>query len=278
MKKKLLLALKIVVSIFLIYLVSRQIDWENTGKLILELSPISLLGAFLLLNSSQFVSVRRINLFYQDLGIQFPFLQQARLYYVGMFYNIFVPGGIGGDAYKIYWLKRKNERVSNKSLIQTSLADRLGGLGGILIVLVLTFFLTPLRENTLYTTLAIATGVVGIPALGFFIRYVLSAGYPTFWKTLLPSVLVQLLQIGSICLLLLSWGITGNYELFAFIFLVSSLASVIPITIAGAGAREITFSFFSTLFVIDENVAVTTGLMFFLLTLLSSLIGGFLKV
>ncbi len=278
MKKKLLLGLKVLVSVGLIYFISLQIDWKDTGKLILELPPTFLFGALLLLNASQFVSVKRINLFYLNLGIKFPFWQQVRLYYAGMFYNTFVPGGIGGDAYKIYWLKQQNKDVSSKHIIQASLADRLGGLGGILIVLVISFFLTPLQENMLYVILAITTGVIGIPVLGIFIRYALPAGYPTFWKALLPSVLVQLLQIGCIFLLLFAWGIRENYALFTFIFLVSSLAAVLPITIGSVGARELTFTAFSVLFELDKEISFTLAFLFFLLTLISSMVGGFLKV
>ena len=54
-------------------------------------------------------------------------LRNIKLYYVGMFYNLFLPGGIGGDGYKV-WMLRREFSSSWKSLILISFLERLNGL------------------------------------------------------------------------------------------------------------------------------------------------------
>ena len=51
------------------------------------------------------------------------------LCYVGMFYNLFLPGGIGGDAYKVYQL-RKYHQGRTFAIVQAMIFDRLNGFLG----------------------------------------------------------------------------------------------------------------------------------------------------
>lgn len=261
----------------MVYWVLHQIDWREAQKLLLRLPAWSLLLALLLFNLSQIVSIVRINLFYRSLGILMDFFQQFRLYYLGMFYNLFIPGGIGGDAYKVYWLRQQHE-VRTKALIQVSLADRLSGLGAIIFWLGLFFIATPFRSDQTLSGLAGLAWFLHIPVMVWFIRRVLPAGYPVIWRSILPAILVQLLQVLCIMVLLLGWGVSHDQlMLYGFVFLLSSVAAVVPLTFGGVGARELTFLSFSSLLDIDASLAVTVAMLFFLLTAFSSLLGGFLK-
>lgn len=42
-------------------------------------------------------------------GVALPFRRSFRIYFVGLFFNNFLPANIGGDAFKIYDVTRKNE-------------------------------------------------------------------------------------------------------------------------------------------------------------------------
>jgi len=57
------------------------------------------------------------------------------------------------------------------------------------------------------------------------------------------------------------------------IFLISTIATIIPITIGGAGAREITFLYLLGSIGLETSVGVALSLMFFAISAVSSLAG-----
>ncbi len=71
-------------------------------------------------------------------GITTPVREICRLYFIGLFFNNFLPANIGGDAYKIIDLGRRENRATG--VFCATLLDRLIGLGALtaLAVLVLT--------------------------------------------------------------------------------------------------------------------------------------------
>lgn len=72
-------------------------------------------------------------------------------------------------------------------------------------------------------------------------------------------------------------GVGDQYIPYLFVFLVSSTVSVLPLTIGGVGARELVFVLAHDYVGIDQNVAVAFSLLFFLISMLTSLFGLFFK-
>ncbi len=67
-----------------------------------------------------------------------------------MFYNLFLPGGIGGDGYKIYLLQ-KNYQTGTKKIFGAVLADRISGMVALVVLaLIGVSFLNP--ENSILFT------------------------------------------------------------------------------------------------------------------------------
>ena len=62
---------------------------------------------------------------------------------------------------------------------------------------------------------------------------------------------------------------------YLFLFLISSIVAMLPITIGGAGSREITFLFGSGILQLDENTSITLSLIFYFITLFTSFWGVF---
>lgn len=56
-------------------------------------------------NISKIISSIRLNRYFKDINLSLSQTYNLKLYYLGMFYNLFLPGGIGGDGYKIYIIK-----------------------------------------------------------------------------------------------------------------------------------------------------------------------------
>jgi len=57
------------------------------------------------------------------------------------------------------------------------------------------------------------------------------------------------------------------------LFLISSIAAVIPITFGGAGARELTFLAGANYFPLEIHIAISLSVIFYMITVLASLIG-----
>lgn len=68
------------------------------------------------------------------LNIRIPNLQNLKLYALGMFYNLFLPGGSGGDGYKVYLL-RKLYKAPVKHLLSAVLLDRINGVAVVFLCL-----------------------------------------------------------------------------------------------------------------------------------------------
>jgi len=119
--------------------------------------------------------------------------------------------------------------------------------------------------------------VLAIPGwLGFlylFFRSVL----PVFTPSLTLSVVVQLLQVLQAGVLLAGLQVTDGWLAYFLVFLLSSLATLIPVTVGGLGARELVFVFSSGYLGISQDVAVTFSLLFFAINVACSLPGIFIR-
>ena len=94
-----------------------------------------------------------------------------------------------------------------------------------------------------------------------------------FWKSLGYSALVQLAQLISILFILKALHIEAHTIAYLFIFLISSIVSVVPLTLGGIGSREVTFFYGALWLGLDENTSVSISMIFFLITAIVSLLG-----
>lgn len=233
--------------------------------------------AFLLFNASQAVSARRLQIFFGAIGIYFSYKYNLLLYYLGMFYNLFLPGGLGGDGYKVFLLNKVYKK-SVKSLISTLLHDRINGLVGLLSLLALLLIFGIPTGYAFYGNLIMAGILGGVIIYFLLIRLLFKSYQKIIIPTFLLSFIIQSLQLIAALCLFLGLDLTDSYLIYLQLFLISSIVSVIPITIGGIGARELVFVYGSSLFAIDENLAVAFSLLFFLTTAISALMGAFINL
>ena len=274
MKKKIKVALKIVISIALIYLVLRNIDTSKLFETIKKSNIWWLLVAFIFFNLSKIVSAIRLNWYFKDCGVNLSTKTNLILYYIGMFYNLFLPGGIGGDGYKIYLLKKRfNTKVSK--LLQATLLDRLSGLIALLFLAALLFIFS--KYSTLYPLLkwlAVTVAIVIYPIF-IYMHKRLFKGFLTYLKqTTLYGLLVQILQLITAIFIILALKDSVPIVEFLFLFLFSSVVAVLPLTIGGVGAREFTFLYGLKLLNLEPTSGVAFSFIFFLITFISSAIGA----
>ncbi len=85
--------------------------------------------------------------------------------------------------------------------------------------------------------------------------------------------MAQLIAAGFI-LYALHDELSPEFFNYLFVFLITSIAAVSPVTIGGVGAREITFVYLAKYFQYDVSLAVSLALMFQIITLFVSLTGS----
>ncbi|MEM6801736.1 MAG: lysylphosphatidylglycerol synthase transmembrane domain-containing protein, partial [Bacteroidota bacterium] len=102
-------AAKILGSSLCLYYLFTQIAWEGIQEQLLAIHLPALILAIIFYMLSHFLSVKRLGLHFSAENIEISYVRNLRLYFLGMFYSLFLPGIIGGDGYKMYWLKNKKE-------------------------------------------------------------------------------------------------------------------------------------------------------------------------
>ena len=263
---------KILISVILLYFVFQKIPFREVTKLWSNINFIYLLIASLLFLASQIISTKRLELFFKANNFHLSFYSNLKLYFIGMFYNFFIPGGIGGDAFKVYILN-KNFDWNAKKITSSLFNDRLSGLLAIC-VLILGFSFN-LLEAKFFPILFV------LLVIGFFFTYFLTkklfSNYTTvFFKAFFYSFLVQILQVISFIFLLKSLDVTDNFTIYAVVFLASSVLSLI--SFAGIGVREMLFLQASKWFSFHPEISVSASLLFTMITAFFSLFGVIFQI
>ncbi|AWX43393.1 hypothetical protein HME9304_00381 [Flagellimonas maritima] len=272
LRKRLITVLKISISAVLIYFIFTKIDFEAVVQTLKKSNPFYLFIGMSLFVISKILSSFRLNLYFHQIGVNISQLSNLKLYLLGMFYNLFLPGGIGGDAYKGYVIQKKY-RSGTKKVVSVLLLDRLSGM--LLIFIYACAF--GLFVNTVLFQDFSWIFLFGIPisVIVFCLLHKKFFSYtmPIFWKSIGYSTFVQLSQVFCVLCILKSFGI-GLYTFeYLFIFLVSSIISVIPLTIGGIGSREVTFLYGAKWLGLDPNISISISFTFFLITAVVSLFG-----
>lgn len=271
-RKRLLSILKVLISAALIYFIFTKINIEDVLIILKKSKPFYLIAALLLIVFSKVMASFRLNLYFHVIGVLLTQKSNLKLYLLGMFYNLFLPGGIGGDAYKGYEIK-KNYEVKTKKVVSVLILDRLSGM--LLIFSYACSLAILLKETILKPYIWVFAVCIPLSIIVFFFlkKRFFSYVLPVFWKSTGYSALVQISQLIAIWCILNALDIQLNTVAYLFIFLISSIVSVLPLTIGGIGSRELTFLYGAKWLNLDTNTSVSISLVFFLMTALISLIG-----
>jgi len=280
--KRLLKSLvKFAVTATALYFVIRKIEVADILELYRQSSLVYILIALVLFTLSKLISAIRLNVFFKAIGLKLDEITNIKLYLLGMFYNLFLPGGIGGDGYKIYLLQ-KQYQTGTKKIFGAVLTDRISGMAALVILALIGISFLDTESKQLFPDFNFQISIFKFSFLlipfvflayylfiKYFYPYYLRINLITYWY----AFAVQLLQVACAWALLLALGETENHLAYIVIFLVSSAVAVLPISIGGVGVRELTFLYGSQLLNVDINIAVGISFLFYLITAVVSL-GG----
>jgi glycosyltransferase 2 family protein len=271
-KKVLKLLLKVIVTILCFWYIATKIDFTASLQAIGKANWYYMTIAVLLYALSKIISSFRLNIYFRNIQLFLSEWENMKLYWLGMFYNLFLPGSIGGDAYKVVILK-KRRNAPYKPAITATLLDRFSGLLGLGIILAGYSFLVV--DNRIFNLFLLIGSVLSIGVTFLIIKRFFKVFLPGFWNTFFGGLAVQGIQVVCIYVIMLSLGIPVSNQ-WIFIFLLASVVSVFPISMGGGlGTRELVFAEGARYFHLDPHMGVTISLIFFLCNLLSCVWGAY---
>ena len=191
-----------------------------------------------------------------------------------LFFLIFIPGGLGGDAYVAYHLRDKYG-IPFKRAIQILLSAKANGLLALILISLIFFRFSSVSNVYPYIDTMIATSSLLVLAVYHFSTKFLCGEKLTMKaKAMCFSITIQ--SILAVIAGVLVYGLAAEEHLFDYValFLISNIASL-PISIGGMGLREVTLYLAADYTAIDEEIGVALGLLGFTVIVgVSCLVGG----
>lgn len=294
MSSKIKLSLKILVSAVLLGYIFLTNDLNNILKIITssDVNYLLLSIIFIIINYF-FSSVRWYFLLLEDTKPSLTYM--VKLYFVGSFFNNFLPTSIGGDAYKIYKL---GEKISSKTNAFTAtFLERFIGMFALVIISLygyLTFAVVEIFSFIFIFILGLAIFflfMVFYPKFNFkpakLIKFfdILDKVHSSFLRyrkhkkiifySLLSSLIIQIASVMTQYFVFMSLRteIPLNYAFFAFPLIFLS-GYAIP-SVNSLGSQEILYSTFFSNIGVALNTIISASFLYHFVRLLVSLIGAY---
>ena len=261
---------KLLVTGIALYWVLLKIDVSELLSVLTNTDFLYLLPAIIFFVFAKYLESLRFGVFLDSIEVMITRAENFKLYLLGMFYNLFFPGGIGGDFYKIYWIKKRCS-VELKKVVVVSFFNRVVGMLALCTLALLCLPFVSLGVEISPFSLLIVPAVYTLSYWVYKVRF----GYlfKTFFSTSVLSFFIQLTQLVSAHCILMSLGVSDLFFEYWFVYLVSGLVFILPITIGGVGAREIVFVYGADILSIDISIAIALSLVIYSMRILVSL-GG----
>jgi uncharacterized membrane protein YbhN (UPF0104 family) len=266
--------LKLGVSVAALWWVISHISFKGV-IVIFSTSNILYLGCALFFLIISFIfSAFRQNLSLRITGAHLTQMLNLKLFWLGMFYNQILPGGIGGDGYKVYII-HKYRHNSIKKNIGAMLVNRIAGLVAIGMITVALYYLSGINfqinlpfGKLFWLGIPLVYGLY-IVVLKYFFKSFFKIHAGLFWW----SLILQMMQFISAVFILTAFHQSIDLYDYLFLFFISAIATALPITIGGIGAREMVFLYGAKLLSLNYEMSIALSIMFFLLTLFCSVWG-----
>jgi uncharacterized protein (TIRG00374 family) len=264
------LAVRIAVSATLMVFLASKISLTELKSLLATLNrPLLAAGVGSIFVSNLIGSCQWHQLL-KSSGIVIPFQKAFRFYFVGLFFNNFLLGNVGGDAVKVYDVTKIG--TSMYQVIAVTLLDRILGIFGLcLLATIATLFLLGVGEGEFhFLYLIIFIGCMS-PAIGFYMFKPFSNWLRRIVKFIRPlslderissvldylgefkgrktliiklmglSLIIQGLRIVAHILIAISLGVSLSPVVVGYFFVfipILGLVITLPISIMGIGVRE----------------------------------------
>jgi len=286
-------AIQIAVSLALFLFLLTRIDFSEAFRLLLKIKLRYLAVALVLFPLGQIISVVKWRYLAKPLGVQKDFKPMVGLYFIGSFFNFFMPTSIGGDITRGLYLSpdSRKTRISFLSV----LVERGSGVISHLVLASLVM-LTPfgavlpriLRFGfpavTVLSILFLSALPVLIPKSRTKLREVICGDLIVFWKRpWIGQVAVFYSMLFHLLLVVIHWCVARALSLpipFAYHFITLSLASLATLlpSFNGVGVRDAVYIYLLSLIGISPTEALLFALCWFAIMAVSGFIGAVVYV
>lgn len=279
---------------------SRIVDVLAQGRLELQVAALGVMIMLLVVGSVRWQA------FLRTLGLTLPPATALRLYFVGTFFNAFLPTGVGGDAYKVYRLRTIGRGLAPP--VTSVILDRLAGLVGLALIGAVAVLSRLSREDhrgpvlaagalSLCVLATVAFGWLGRSALGrclstsssgrsarggmkaVAVQGLEALGEPrAVGVGVAGGLLAQALTLAAMALLLISLRAELALDALATVMVVAGIAASLPVTVNGLGVREGTLVWALTAYGLSQETAFAFAILVLGLLVTSSAVGGLVYV
>lgn len=300
-KKSRNIVLKGFVTATLIFYLIYQIDFEEALNILRKSNPIYILLSFFLINLGIFISSYKWYLLLRGKGIEYSYLRLNTAYYIGSFFNNFLPSIIGGDFIKSKLISKKEDF---HLIMSSTIVERYLGVLATLVFVFVSYFIVLSRVNfpieAMIIAILISFAAIAFPIILIYgsrlsnvkklIQYLPKNTYKVlekyfialkeFKKNILIGFclsivfhLVRLLIYYTVCMFL---SVEVDIFFLAFAMSVNTIILMFPISINGIGVRESVFVVILGQIGVNPTKSALVGFSVYTLVLISSLVGGIL--
>ena len=285
--------LQVAVSGAAIALIARRVDLRESARVIAAARLDYTLAAIALYLVGQVMSAYRWRLIGVSVGLVESFAAYVRYYFIGMFFMFFGPSTLGGDLVRSLYLA---ESTGGRARAFNSVVfDRLNGLVVLVAIGAVAFVLFPqydLPRPLFYLTVAFGSAIfvawwtapVAVRVLlppGHRVRRFVEHDLGPFWRdrrmliaVTAVSLVFHFVQIATQYIVARALRLDVPFQYICIFHpLVSALASI-PITLSGIGLRESGYLLFLQRIGIPQPAAVAYGVLWFVVIVANSLVGG----
>jgi uncharacterized protein (TIRG00374 family) len=244
---------------------------------------------------SNFTGCLQWKLLLEKQKVVFPYKDLLRYFYVGLFFNNFMPGNVGGDVKKVYDIHSRSQETVGATVSATAF-DRLFGLYALnilaLVVGALFFWKDPAQRFFVLPSLWVFLGFSVFLALLFSRRlgrvfHILGRRARHLQERFLAfrdaKLLLQIVSLSGVTQILrvlshffcgLALGVDIAVSWYFYYIPMVAMVSALPISIGGFGPRELLAQKLFALAGVGSMQAVLVQLMAYLSNLVVSLAGA----
>ncbi len=291
-----MLALKTLVSVGSLYIVSRSIAWSDVGIALKQAQYSLMFLALIIFWVAQVFSALRCVYIARVLGGNLVLSTSLRAHFVGLWFNQVMPTSLGGDIIRMAILKKP---LGLSIAIRSAILDRVSGLMFLLLATAITLplyaRLFPSHPELIITLCAISVGgglaiiLAAWAAHHFTLKFIQNSILiklaqvftdvwafkkgATLWEQLWTSAIVHFNGIVTYALLGYALGVNVNLITFLLVVPVIFLIALIPVSFAGWGLREAGAIWLFGMVGIHNESALAMSICFGLLLIISGLPG-----
>jgi len=304
LKKKIFLILRIIFSVGIIFFLFKFVSYRRLLTLYRDSEKSYILLAFITFVLINVLGALRWRFILSSLGVDIRVKETVYTYFSSLFFNIFFPSLLGGDAFRGFALSYRYKKTFK--VLSSVVMDRFSGAFALGIVALFAYLLgvSKIKEYNMLIAIGAFLAVDIFMVIVLFNKYLsnyinkygkgnilkerIAKLYnelyffrdnpKVFFISLIYSCAIQ----AAICVtfFILSKAFFINADIIYFFMLVPlvQFVSVLPVSIAGIGTREAAAIYFFSKIGINNSVALSISFSFLFITIITGVIGGVIYV